>query len=189
MSTLAKAPELVTERLILHGHGLKDFAESAAMWGDPDVVRFIGGRPFTEEECWTRLLRYVGHWAAMGYGFWAIREKATGRFVGEVGFADFRRELDPPFGDTPEMGWALNAWAQGKGLRVGGHRGGAGLGREPVRPGRAHRLHDQPGQRALDQGGGAGRIPRVHSHHLQRLAHSAVPAIMIPAHGISKVTP
>ena len=115
MNASAKAPELVTERLILHGHGLKDFAESAAMWSDPDVVRFIGGRAFTEEEVWTRLLRYVGHWATMGYGFWAIREKASGRFVGEVGFADFRRELDPPFGDTPEMGWALSSWAHGKG--------------------------------------------------------------------------
>jgi hypothetical protein len=62
----ATAPELVTERLVLHGHGLKDFAESAAMWGDADVVRFIGGRAFTEEEVWTRLLRYVGHWATMG---------------------------------------------------------------------------------------------------------------------------
>jgi RimJ/RimL family protein N-acetyltransferase len=115
MSDPAKAPDLATERLILHGHGLKDFADSAAMWADRDVVRFIGGRPFTEEEVWTRLLRYVGHWATMGYGFWAIREKATGRFVGEVGFADFRRELDPPFGDVPEMGWALSSWAHGKG--------------------------------------------------------------------------
>ena len=113
--TTTKAPDLATARLILHGHGLKDFAESAAMWSDPDVVRFIGGRPFTEEEVWTRLLRYVGHWATMGYGFWAVRETATGRFVGEVGFADFRRELDPPFGDTPEMGWALSPWAHGKG--------------------------------------------------------------------------
>ena len=113
--TIAKAPEIVTERLTLHGHGLKDFAESAALWSDPDVVRFIGGRPFTEEEVWTRLLRYVGHWAAMGYGFWGIRETATGRFVGEAGFADFRRELDPPFGDTPEMGWALMPWAHGRG--------------------------------------------------------------------------
>jgi RimJ/RimL family protein N-acetyltransferase len=109
------APELVTERLILHGHGLKDFSDSAAMWADPDVVRFIGGRAFTEEEVWTRLLRYVGHWATLGYGFWAIREKAGGRFVGEVGFADFRRDLDPPFGDAPEMGWALMPWAHGKG--------------------------------------------------------------------------
>ena len=113
-TTIAIAPMLFTERLRLHGHGLRDFAESAGMWADPDVVRFIGGRPFTEEEVWTRLLRYVGHWAALGYGYWVIREAASGRFVGEVGFADFKRALDPPF-DAPEIGWALAPWAQGRG--------------------------------------------------------------------------
>jgi RimJ/RimL family protein N-acetyltransferase len=109
------APDLETPRLRLQGHGLKDFAESAALWADPEVVRFIGGRPFTEEEVWTRLLRYVGHWAALGYGYWVIREASSGRFVGEVGFADFKRALDPPFGDAPEIGWALCPWAHGRG--------------------------------------------------------------------------
>jgi len=86
------------------------------MWADPEVVRFIGGRAFTEEEVWTRLLRYVGHWATMGYGYWVIREAASGRFVGEVGFANLHRDLDPPFGDAPEIGWALSPWAQGQGF-------------------------------------------------------------------------
>jgi RimJ/RimL family protein N-acetyltransferase len=110
------APKIETERLILHGHGLQDFADSAALWSDPDIVRFIGGRVFTEEEIWTRLLRYVGHWAVLGFGYWVIRERQSGRFVGEIGFANFRRDLDPPFGDTPEIGWALRPWAQGQGF-------------------------------------------------------------------------
>jgi RimJ/RimL family protein N-acetyltransferase len=107
---------LTTPRLTLSVHGLKDFGDCAALWADPDVVRFIGGRPFTSEEVWTRLLRYVGHWAAMGYGYWAIRERVSGRYVGEIGFGDFRRELEPPFGPSPEAGWALAPWAQGRGL-------------------------------------------------------------------------
>lgn len=110
------APPLETERLILRGHVEADFADSAAMWGDPDVTRFIGGRPFTEEEVWARLLRYVGHWQVKGYGYWVVRERAGGRFVGEVGFADFRRAITPPFGEAPEAGWALAAWAHGKGF-------------------------------------------------------------------------
>jgi RimJ/RimL family protein N-acetyltransferase len=113
------APKLETSRLRLHGHGLKDFAESAGLWADPEVVRFIGGRPFTEEEVWTRLLRYIGHWAALGYGYWVIRDKAGGRFVGEIGLADFRRNFDPalgaPFAGAPEIGWALSPWAHGQG--------------------------------------------------------------------------
>ena len=108
-------PTLDTERLTLRGHREEDFAESAAMWGDAAVTRFIGGRPFTEEECWNRLLRYVGHWALLGFGYWVVREKASGRFVGEVGFADYRRAIDPPFHGVPEIGWVLAPWCHGRG--------------------------------------------------------------------------
>jgi RimJ/RimL family protein N-acetyltransferase len=110
------APELTTERLVLRRPALTDFADSVALWTDPDVVRFIGGRPFTSEETWARLLRYVGHWSVMDYGFWVIRERAGGRFVGEIGFANFRRELEPSFGEAPEVGWALRPWAHGRGM-------------------------------------------------------------------------
>lgn len=112
----ATAPVLQTPRLIMQGHRLSDFDEVAAMWRDPDVVRFIGGRPFTVEESWSRLLRYVGHWTALGFGYWTIRERASGRFAGEAGFADFRREIDPPFDGAPEIGWALVPWAHGRGF-------------------------------------------------------------------------
>jgi RimJ/RimL family protein N-acetyltransferase len=108
-------PPLETERLTLRGPRKEDFAESAAMWGDPEVTRFIGGRPFTEEECWSRLLRYVGHWSLLGFGYWVVREKASGRFVGEVGFADWRRAIDPPYHGVPEIGWVLAPSCHGSG--------------------------------------------------------------------------
>ena len=111
-----EAPVLTTERLTLRPHGRADFEESAAMWADDGVTRHIGGRPFTREESWARLLRYVGLWGLLGYGYWVVRETATARFVGEVGFADFHRELDPPFGDAPEAGWALSPEAHGRGF-------------------------------------------------------------------------
>lgn len=104
-----------TDRLTLRPHRLEDFPDSRAMWGDPVVTKYIGGRPFTEEECWQRLLRYGGHWAFLGYGFWTVRERGSDRFLGEVGFLNGKRELDPPFGDTPELGWALVPSAHGKG--------------------------------------------------------------------------
>ena len=50
---------------------------SAAMWADPVVTRHFG-KSFTEEESWTRFLRYVGHWAMLGFGYWVVEEKATG---------------------------------------------------------------------------------------------------------------
>jgi RimJ/RimL family protein N-acetyltransferase len=113
-SNAAAAPVIETERLLLRGHCLGDLEPLAAMWADLDVIRHIGGKPSSANETWARLLRYVGHWSLLGYGFWALEEKASGRFVGEAGLADFKREIEPPI-TTPEMGWVLAPWAHGKG--------------------------------------------------------------------------
>jgi RimJ/RimL family protein N-acetyltransferase len=109
------APVLETERLRLRGHRRDDFAASAAMWADPRVTRYIRPKPFTAEESWARLLRYVGHWALLGFGYWVIEDKATGAFLGECGFANYKRDMQPPLGDTPEIGWVLVPEAHGKG--------------------------------------------------------------------------
>ena len=110
------APILETERLTLSGHRAEDLDDCLAMWSDPGVVRYIGGKPSGREEVWARLLRYVGHWAVSGYGFWQIRERASGRFVGEVGLADFKRDIAISFAGAPETGWVLMPWAHGKGF-------------------------------------------------------------------------
>jgi len=110
-----KVPILKTERLTLRGHRLEDFVDCAAMWADPEVTRFIGGKPLTEEEAWTRLLRYVGHWALLGFGYWVAEEDATGSLVGEIGFAEYKRDLEPSLKGTPEVGWVLASQAHGKG--------------------------------------------------------------------------
>ena len=106
---------LTTHRLILTPHTRDDYLDSYAMWSEPDVFRYIGGKPFTREEVWARLLRYVGHWAMLGYGYWVVREKQSGRFVGEVGFADYHREMEPSLMNTPEVGWALDPAVHGRG--------------------------------------------------------------------------
>jgi RimJ/RimL family protein N-acetyltransferase len=113
--TAPAVPILETARLRLRGHRLEDFPHSAAMWADPNVTRHVGGRPLTEEECWTRFLRYVGHWAVSGFGYWVTEEKATGAFVGEIGFADYKRALQPSMKGIPESGWVLASHAHGKG--------------------------------------------------------------------------
>lgn len=114
--TNTTAPALETGRLTLRGHTLADSDESAAMWGDAEVTRHIGGRPSTPEEAWARVLRYGGMWPLLGHGYWVVRERETGRFVGEVGLADFRREMTPPLEGAPEAGWVLAPWAHGRGF-------------------------------------------------------------------------
>lgn len=114
MIASSSIPVLETERLTLCGHRAEDLEECVALWGDPRVTRYIGGKPFGREEVWARLLRYIGHWSLNGYGFWLVRERATGRFVGETGLADFKRDLAIPL-DAPEAGWVLAPWSYGKG--------------------------------------------------------------------------
>lgn len=51
----------------------------------------------------------------MGFGYWLVEEKATGLFVGELGFADFKREISPSIKGFPEAGWVIDPQSQGKG--------------------------------------------------------------------------
>jgi RimJ/RimL family protein N-acetyltransferase len=110
-----EVPVIETERLRLRGHRPDDFADCAAMWADPVVTRYIGGKPLSEEDVWARVLRYLGHWAWLGFGYWVVEEKATGNFVGEMGFSDWKREIEPSLRGVPELGWVVATRAHGKG--------------------------------------------------------------------------
>ena len=109
------APRLESDRLLLRGHRLEDFEDCLAMWSDPEVTRYVGGEPLSGEEVWARLQRYAGHWSLFGFGFWLVAEKTSGQFLGEVGFADARRQIAPSFEGIPEIGWAFARWAWGRG--------------------------------------------------------------------------
>lgn len=110
------APVLQTQRLSLRPHRADDFHPSVTMFADPAVTRYIGGKPSTSQETWMRMLRYPGLWALLGYGYWAIEERATGTFIGEVGFADFKRDFTPSISGIPEAGWVIAPNAQGRGF-------------------------------------------------------------------------
>ena len=108
-------PLIETDRLRLRGHRAADHEALLAIWSDPRVVRYIGGRPATRQETWLRLLRYPGLWCVLGYGYWAIEEKSSGRFIGDIGYADFKREIEPSLEGMPELGWVLAADCHGQG--------------------------------------------------------------------------
>jgi len=111
-----------TERLRLRPHVAGDFAASWAMWSDPLVYRHILPAPSTEQQAWSRILGYAGHWALADFGYWAVEERSTGAFVGEIGFADFKRDITPSIRGLPEMGWVLAAAHHGKGYATEGVR-------------------------------------------------------------------
>jgi RimJ/RimL family protein N-acetyltransferase len=104
-----------TERVVLDLPALADFEAMAEMWADPQVTRHVGG-PRSRNDSWMRLLRHRGLWSLLGYGYWTVREKAGGRFIGNLGFADFHREIAPPAACAPEAGWVFAGWAHGRGF-------------------------------------------------------------------------
>ena len=108
------APQLETPRLILRGWRAEDFSPYAAMLADPETARFVTrkGRPYGEAETWAELAFFVGHWQLLGYGQFALEERATGAFVGRVG------PLQPIGWPGFEIAWALAPAARGQGYAV-----------------------------------------------------------------------
>lgn len=109
------APTLETERLRLRAHRVSDHAPLAAISADPVTMRYLGGRPFSGEESWARMLRYPGLWQLLGYGYWAIEEKSAERYIGHIGYADYKRDITPSIDGMPELGWVLASDVHGRG--------------------------------------------------------------------------
>lgn len=108
-------PVLETARLRLRAFELTDHPSACALWADPEVVEFIGGAKRSEADVWTAMARSFGHWALLGYGFWAIADRTTNRYLGEIGYLEGLRDISPTHTGTPEAGWALaqHCWGQG----------------------------------------------------------------------------
>jgi RimJ/RimL family protein N-acetyltransferase len=131
-------PVLETERLLLRAHRAEDFQPFFEMWADESVVRYISGKAFTEEESWGRFLRHIGQWDLLGFGFWAVEEKATRRFIGQIGYVEAMRAIEPSLKGIPEIGWSLATDTHGKGHALEGARaavawGEKHFGGQPIR--------------------------------------------------------
>jgi RimJ/RimL family protein N-acetyltransferase len=109
-------PTLRTARLVLRPHALADFGDFAALWADPAVTRFIGVTPRARDVSWMRFLRGFGHWEMMGFGYLAITDRDTGAFLGECGYQEAMRPLEPTIEGSLEAGWVLGPGAWGRGI-------------------------------------------------------------------------
>ena len=109
------APILETPRLRLRPFEPRDLEAHAASLADPVVVRHLSGKPHSREESWRRLLCAPGLWVMLGYGYWSVERREDGAWVGQVGFADFKRDMTPSIEGIPEMGWIFASQAHGQG--------------------------------------------------------------------------
>lgn len=113
---MSAVPRLETERLILRGHEAHDLTDVAALWSEPDTVRFTSGAPLSREESWRRMAFYRGMWELAGFGYFAVFEKDAGSYIGDAGMLEAHRAIEPSLVGTMEAGWIFKAEAQGKGF-------------------------------------------------------------------------
>lgn len=90
----------------------EDFEAYLELCSDLEVMRFLGGKALDRYECWKHMGFLVGHWKLLGFGHWAVEEKATGSFVGRVGF------LHPEGWPGFELGWTLARRFWGRGYAI-----------------------------------------------------------------------
>jgi RimJ/RimL family protein N-acetyltransferase len=100
----AGVPTLETERLRLRPFRPSDFTDYSAMYADPEVLRYLvgsGGRPWARDRSWRHMAFLQGHWQLAGSGSWAVEHKASGAFVGVIGFSE------PEGWPGLELAWTL----------------------------------------------------------------------------------
>jgi RimJ/RimL family protein N-acetyltransferase len=103
-------PVVDTARLTLRAWRSDDLDAFAAISADAEVMRCIGsGETVDRNATWRTMAGFVGHWALIGCGMWAIERKSDGAFIGRVGLHH------PPYWPELELGYVLarDAWGQG----------------------------------------------------------------------------
>jgi RimJ/RimL family protein N-acetyltransferase len=101
-------PVLTTQRLILRPFRIADFEGFAALHAAPHAA--LMWAITARDEAWRMMLALAGEWQLRGFGMWAVADRLTEAFLGHAGF------LQPHDADTPELGWAVTAEAEGKGI-------------------------------------------------------------------------
>ena len=119
---------LETPRLLLRQFRAADLDAYAAMSADAEVMRYIGtGVTLTRMEAWRSMAAMLGHWQMLGYGMWALEDKASGALVGRAGF------IDPPGWPGFELGWLLAREHWGRGYAIEAAQAALRYGQETLK--------------------------------------------------------
>src|SRR2546422_10937925 len=73
-----------TEHLLFRPLMLSDLDDLAALYADPEVMRFLGG-PRSKDEVQLILNRYIREYELYGHSFFATIQKSDQRFIGQCG--------------------------------------------------------------------------------------------------------
>ena len=101
-------PTIETDRLLLRVQRAEDFEHFAELLDDEEACRYIGGT-LPRAAAWRKFLQMPGAWAVQGFGMFAVIEKSSGDWLGNIG------PWKPVGWPGNEVGWALRRAAWGKG--------------------------------------------------------------------------
>lgn len=107
---------LATARLRLEPFKESHIDGLYAMDADPEVMRYLGGRPETRDETLQWIERVKAHWARWGYSWWSFVELTSGEIVGAGCIQHMRKNAAEPDPTYPlEIGWRVRRekWRQG----------------------------------------------------------------------------
>jgi RimJ/RimL family protein N-acetyltransferase len=101
---------LTTTRLVLRTYRRDDLPALAELNGDPEVVRFLGGRPMSRADSDAMAARIEANWAANRLGMIAVERRQDGAFLGMVGLDEA-----PWYPGQIEVGWRFppRHWGHG----------------------------------------------------------------------------
>lgn len=108
---------LETDHLLFRPLALSDLDNLAALYADPEVMRFLGG-PRTRDEVQRVLNSYIREYQMYGHSFFATILKSDERFIGQCGLLNQEIEEQPEI----ELGYVLERQYWHHGLAVEGIR-------------------------------------------------------------------
>jgi len=102
---------LTTARLRLEPFSDAHLEGIYAINSDPEVMRYITGRPDTREETLAVIERVKARWAEWGYSWWSFIELTSGEIVGTGCIQHLGKDAANPH----EIGWRVrrDRWRQG----------------------------------------------------------------------------
>ncbi len=86
---LRRAAETIeSDRLRFRLFRNADFPTYEQWCGRMEIMRYLGGKTFDRIQAWRHFAYLRGHWEFLGYGYYAVEEKATGALIGRVGYTN-----------------------------------------------------------------------------------------------------
>jgi RimJ/RimL family protein N-acetyltransferase len=104
-------PILTTQRLRLEPFNDTHLEGLFILNSDPQVMRYITGKPDTREETMAGIARIKARWVSLGYSWWSFIELETNEIIGAGCIQHLGQDPVNPL----EIGWRLRSdkWQQG----------------------------------------------------------------------------